>query len=754
MKLDLSQTQPVVDQYYVLATSVPADREPRVLKQGETFAVFDAHGDINYLSHQYAGAMFNSGGEIPTSGELPEAGVFHRGTRYLSYLEFDLHADRRPLLLNSTLRDDNGLLKVDLTNTDLELPDVGFVKKGTICLHREKLLLDARCVETFSFHNYGPRDITFDASIKFAADFADIFEVRGLKRERRGKTFSPVMRKDELIMGYEGRDGVSRETRIHLDFPNFNFELWPGMSDFALLKGPITVPRRGQVEFQLSVLFQEEGEFLERVRYRTSASRVLADHTLGRSRYCRVLSSNEELNGWVNRSTDDLVMMSTVTDEGQIYPYAGIPWFCAPFGRDGLITALECLWVNPSLAKGVLIYLAQTQAVEHVALKDSSPGKIIHEARRGEMANLGEVPFGRYYGSVDSTPLFILLAGAYHKRSHDPETLSKIWPAVERSLNWLDRYGDIDGDGFIEYQRESPSGLRQQGWKDSHDSVFHADDSEAEGAIALCEVQGYAYAAFLEGAFLADVVGHSDWAKDLRHKAKLLKDQFDTSFWLEDLETFALALDGEKRACRVASSNAGQCLFTGIVKPERIAPLVRTLMRPESFCGWGIRTISSEAIRFNPMSYHNGSVWPHDSALIAWGLAKNSFKDEADKIFSGLFRADTYMELRRMPEVFCGFERRDGEAPTLYPHACSPQSWSAASVFLLLKALLGLEIDATKKQILFYYPSLPASVEWIKFEGLKVGDCEVNLHIQRYSNADIGIQILSRTGDVAIIVEK
>jgi glycogen debranching enzyme len=728
----MSQMKPflqVADQYYVLATSVLADRENRVLKQGETFAIFDTFGDIQPVTHT-------------------ESGVFHRGTRYLSDLEFNINDDERPLLLNSTLRDDNGILKVDMTNPDFTLAGFGFVPKGTLRIHREVFLLDSCCFTKFTVTNFGRADLEIDASVTLGADFADIFEVRGTKRAARGEIFKPALHGQKIIMAYRGLDGIRRDTHVGFSVSHFTFD------EKGVVRFTMRIPRRGTFEADLTIQFFEAEESVEWTWFDQCVCRVSRDHQTGRGQYCTITSSNDEFNTWLKRSTDDLVMMTTRTDNHFLYPFAGIPWYCTPFGRDGIITALECSWANPALAKGVLGYLAKTQALERIPEIDSAPGKIIHESRKGEMANLKEIPFGMYYGSVDSTPLFICLAGAYYRRTADLEFVRSIWTSIERALQWMDQYGDADGDGFLEYQRESPRGLRQQGWKDSHDSVFHADDSDAEGAIALCEVQGYAYMARHEGAALAEALGHTDLAAELRREAEVLKNRFDDKFWLDDIKTYALALDGNKRPCRVSSSNAGQCLFTGIVKPERRQDLVNSLMRPESFCGWGIRTIASDVIRYNPMSYHNGSVWPHDTALIAWGLGQHGYKDSVERIFEGLFRASGYMELKRMPEVFCGFSRKEGEAPTLYPHACSPQAWAAAGVYLLIQSMLGISIDAVRRRVHFAYPSLPQSIDWLNIENLPVGGYHVDLVVQSYKGRDVSVQITRREGGISVIVEK
>jgi len=617
----------VADQYYVLANSVLADQETRVLKQGEMFAIFDNYGDIQPVTHS-------------------QSGLFHRGTRHLSRWELDICGGQRLLLLNSTLRDDNGVLKVDMTNPDLNLKGAGFIPKGTLHVHRESFLLESRCYERITLSSYGPWDLEIDVSLHFDADFADIFEVRGTKRNVKGRLEPPERTEDGMKLVYVGLDGIHRSTVMRFSLKDF------ALDERNVARFPLRIPARESAQLDVVTTVIATPTTVAAVAetsHREALLRVHSDHVAGRQRYCTVRTSNEQFELWMKRSTDDLVMMTTDAEKGCSYPYAGIPWFCCPFGRDGILTALECLWANTDLARGVLAYLAHTQASERVPERDATPGKIIHEVRYGEMANLKEIPFGRYYGSVDSTPLFVCLGGAYLARTGDLEFIRALWPSFERAIFWIDRFGDFDGDGFVEYQRENPNGLVQQGWKDSNDSVFHADDSDARGPIALCEVQGYAYMAREEGARMAEALGHRDLAIELRRKASALRESFDQTYWIEELGTFALALDGDKRPCCVRSSNAGQLLFTGIVKPERVSQLIGTLMSPESFSGWGIRTVPKGAPRYNPMSYHNGSVWPHDTALVAWGMALQGHKDGVEKIFNGLFRAVMDMELSRMP---------------------------------------------------------------------------------------------------------
>ena len=468
------------------------------------------------------------------------------------------------------------------------------------------------------------------------------------------------------------------------------------------------------------------------------------------AQFCVIETGNGQFDALVKRATSDLHMMTTVLPTG-LYPYAGVPWFNTPFGRDGIIAALECLWLNPSLAQGVLSYLASTQAIDVIPEQDAEPGKILHETRKGEMAALNEMPFARYYGSVDSTPLFVMLAGAYYERTGDRRLIEAIWPNIEAALVWIERYGDCDSDGFVEYDRRSSNGLLHQGWKDSDDAIFHADGTLARGPIAACEVQSYAYAAWRAGAALAEALSRPELAGKFACRADELKDRFEDVFWCDELSTYAFALDGDKQPSRVRTSNAGQCLFSGIVAADRAVKVGQSLLQPDLFSGWGIRTVGVGEPRYNPMGYHVGSVWPHDNALIAFGMARYGMATEVARVFVGLYDAAMYFDLHRIPQLFCGFPRDEGQGPILYPVACAPQAWSAAAVFLMFQACLGLRVDASESKISLVRPPLPPFLSHARIVNLGVGNASADLLVVRHEN-EVTVNVLRRIGEIDIVV--
>jgi len=704
--------------FYIQATESIQERWPRILKSGDTFGLFDALGDV-------------------IEPRISPGGLFHNDTRHLSGLEFLING-QRPVLLSSAVENDNVVLTVDLSNPDIYENGKIVLPRETLHVRRSKFLWLDTAYERFAIHNFDTRSHRCIFTFNFAADFRDLFEIRGIKRARRGE-ITTQLEDQRLTFRYQGLDGITRVTDIHLDpqpdrlsesHAAFAFDLKAGEQCAIVL----TV-RCGTTDPQ-TMNFSEP--------YRAARRSAQKAAELGGT----VTSSNALANRMMHRAGADLSMLITHTAEGP-YPYAGTPWFSTPFGRDGLITALQMLWIDPSIAQGVLRYLARTQATKVDSKADAEPGKILHETRACEMANLGEVPFGRYYGSIDSTPLFVLLASRYFLRTGDQVTIRALWPHLKAALEWIDRYGDRDGDGFVEYYRESEDGLANQGWKDSFDSIFHEDGRLATGSIALCEVQAYVYAAKKGAAVMGRMLGEHAHADQLDDAAEKLREKFEAAFWCEELGVYAIALDGEKKPCRVRSSNAGQVLVGGIASPERAARVAETLMTPEMFSGWGVRTVASDAPRYNPMAYHDGSVWPHDNSLIALGLGRYGFKRAAAAIFEGMFDASTHMDLMRFPELFCGFSRRRGTAPTLYPVACQPQAWASAAPFALLEACLGIVCDHARREIRFHNPLLPRFMEEIRIHNLILDGASADLVLRRRGEGT-EVAILAQRGDVSI----
>ena len=707
--------------FYIPMTG-PAARPRRSLKHDDTFIVLDSHGDI--------GA--SAGG--------PD-GLFNADTRYLARLELVLD-DVQPLLLGSNMRDDNSALTVDLTNPDVYRNGRIVLQKDILHIVRTVFLWRGTAYQRIGLQNHGENPASFDLTLLFDNDFADLFEVRGEKRPRRGVGSSKLHGPADVALDYKGLDGMLRGTTLHFDprpthlavnAATYHFDLAPQQISSLFVAVSCNKPAGHKpVPFLRGLL-------AHRREMRQSAAGAASVET-----------SNDIFNEVLCQSMADLNMLMTDTPQGR-YPYAGIPWYSTTFGRDGIITALQMLWIDPRIARGVLKRLAFYQATTVDPFADAEPGKILHEMRGGEMADLHEVPFARYYGSVDATPLFVLLAGLYVERTGDDETLVQLWPAIEAALGWIDGAGDPDRDGFVEYQRATERGLANQGWKDSYDAIFHADGRLAEGYIALAEVQGYVFAGKQLAARCALRLGKVDLARKLTAEAQRLAERFEAAFWCDELGSYALALDGAKRPCRVRTSNAGQLLFSGMVREDRARMVAADLMRPHFFTGWGIRTVARGEARYNPMSYHDGSIWPHDNALIALGLARYDLKHPVERVFKALFDAATYMDLRRLPELFCGFQREKQRGPTLYPVACAPQAWASATPFTLLEAALGLEFDAERGEIRLRNPRLPAFLNEVILRELKLGPASVDLRVRRHGD-DVSLEVLRGRGQIQVSI--
>ncbi|HEV7659840.1 MAG TPA: glycogen debranching N-terminal domain-containing protein [Allosphingosinicella sp.] len=719
---------PAPESYHIEATKSLVDRTLRTLKHDDLFGVFDKQGDCR-------------------GGEGAPDGLYFQDTRFLSGLSLKI-GGLSPLLLGSVVLDDNGAMVVDLANADFHDDDGRvWLQRDSIHASRVKFLCGTVCYERIRVRGFGPVGRTIPLDLAFAADFADLFEVRGERRARRGTLKVERLDGRSVRFSYLGLDAVERTTTLHFD---------PAPDDLsdrhARWEMDLDANERVSVVVKMVCTLTEPGAAPEaEPAHMLSAYRKVRRASGERLKTrASVTSANELFNTVVDRAASDIDMLLTDTAWG-LYPYAGIPWYSTIFGRDGIVTAMELLWAAPEIAKGVLTTLAATQATETDEAADAEPGKILHETRGGEMARLGEVPFRLYYGSVDATPLFVMLAGQYLKRSGDIETIRAIWPNIKAALAWIDGAGDPDGDGFVEYARMTDKGLANQGWKDSFDSIFHADGRAAEGPIALCEVQAYVFAAKRAAAEMARALGED--AQGYERQAEALRQRFEDLFWLDDLGCYALALDGRKQPCRVLSSNAGHALFAGIASPERAARLARLLTGKSFFSGWGVRTIAAGQARYNPMSYHNGSVWPHDNALIAMGLARYGHKKEVLQIFQGLAEAAVYDEFRRLPELFCGFSRRRKRGPTSYPVACSPQAWAAAAPFALVAAATGLELDHASGGVRLVHPGLPAFLDDLTLRDVRLAGARLDLRLSR-SGDDVTTAVTRREGKAGLTIVK
>ena len=700
------------------ATSGDEDIHTVSLKDGDTFLVSDTWGDVR-------------GGAD---------GLFSNDTRILSSFRLFI-GGKRPSRLSFSLSTDNASFTVNGANR--ALPPLGgtATPRGVIHIERKRCLNQGRLFERLRLTNFGLDEVMAPIMFEFDADFRDMFEVRGLIRNARGVIGPPKLTGRGVALNYDGLDGVRRSSVVAFSEPP-----WRLVANRAEYMLPVVPGRRID-------LFVEVGARAEHPPDESRFERALAGAQAGvrtiRTRGAKLTASDGAFDGWLQQSRTDVAVLTTELPTGA-YPYAGIPWFSTPFGRDGIICAWQMLWLDPSLAKGVLTYLAARQAREPSRFGDATPGKIMHETRQGEMAALGEIPFGLYYGGVDTTPLFVALAGAYFERTGDAQFIQDLWPSLRAATQWLETYGDSNGDGLIDYARAAQTGLANQGWKDSLDSIFHDDGRLAPGPVALVEVQGYACAAWRAMAAMGVRMGDeeaSHWAARARTLAALVEERF----WLADLGFYAVAIDGEGKVCRVETSNPGHLLFFGAPSEKRAARVARRLLSPAFDCGWGLRTLAAGGVRYNPMSYHNGSVWPHDTAIALAGMARYGERAGVLKVMTDLFEASKTFG-GRMPELLCGFEREKDEPPIAYPVACMPQAWAAGSVFMMISACLGLTIDALHRKVRLVRPRLPPGVERLRVEGLDIAGASIDIEVRRLGE----LTAVTTTPDesVSVLVEE
>jgi glycogen debranching enzyme len=717
----------VGDEYYVLASSLASRRRKHVLAHGDSFAVLDQSGDVPFSVEE-------------------DLGLFFRGTRHLSQFEM-LAGGSPPFFLSGRVSADNLRALANLTNNDFE-DDGRAMPRSTVSIRRLTILHGPQMLVRLVLHSFYGDPLRLRLELRFWADFRDVFEVRGVRRAASGTAEIPRREGAALVFAYQGRDGVRRATRCEIAGAETHWQDEQAIID--LLFAP-------QEERVIDVIIEcVSDDVPPPTRLGFSGTEMVREreHRRWESERTAFQTSDEGLGAVLAQAMADVFMLTAPAEPGTLhavdrYVYAGIPWFATVFGRDALITARQLLCFAPGLARGVLRVLAALQGRDEDAERDEQPGKIIHEARYGEMAATGEIPFRRYYGTVDATPLFCMLLGDYARSTGDLALVRDLWSNAEAALGWMERYGDRDGDGYLEYERTSEHGLVNQGWKDSGDAVFHRDGTLAAPPIALVEVQGYRYAALHAMADLADAIG-VEGAVRWRTEAAVLRERINTDFWLADDDTYALALDRDKRPCAVVASNPGHLLFCGVPDAARAERLAARLLRTDIFCGWGIRTVASGQPRYNPMSYHNGSVWPHDNSLIAAGLRRYGHVESVLRVLSALVEAALEFEDRRLPELFCGFGRRRDAAPVPYPVACRPQAWAAGSVFLLLEAALGLESDALHRRVVFRQPQLPAWLPSLEIRNLRVGEARLDLNLLRGKYGG-SLEIVRKNGEVEVV---
>ena len=656
--------------------------------------------------------LTNAEGNVPLTG--PHGlGLYYNDCRFLNGYELKVDGENFAGCESDADRGDAATLNFSIPEPRIEIRLTRAISGETLTLH-----------DVLTARNLTNEAVQFSFSLIFQSHFEDIFAIRGMKQRNRGTLYSPDWTNEELSLRYAGADGVDRVLTIHFSPPPDRTEEAAAHYDFKLGANAYQ-----EISVSLRVL---EGHApscpsISGTRRRTS----LQDRT-------QVSTDNPLLNQILDRSLRDLAMLRSNLGNAEYFA-AGIPWYVALFGRDSIITALQMLAYDPEIAEQTIRLLAHHQGREINEWRDEEPGKILHELRVGEMANLNEIPHTPYYGTIDATPLWLVLIGRHAAWTGDLKVFSELRQHIDAALNWIDQYGDFDRDGYVEYQCKSERGLVNQGWKDSGDGIVNADGSLGKAPIALVEVQGYVYAAKIEMAQLYRRAGDERRATTLESEAHQLRERFNRDFWLAD-GYYALALQGDKSPCAILSSNAGHALWSGIAEGDLARQTAEHLLSPEMFSGWGIRTLSAAASRYDPLSYHLGTVWPHDNSLIGAGLKRYGLDDATARVLNGMLDATVHFESNRLPELFGGFSRADYPAPVAYPIACRPQAWAAGTVPYLLTTVLGLEPEAFEGRLQITHPLLPENVNRLEMSRLRVGAARVDLLFVRE-----GGQILART---------
>lgn len=703
-----------------------------VLKENEVFLVCDISGDIR--AHSMEGQ-----------------GLYFRDTRFLSM--YRMKIGEMGISLLSAAGDQSFMGTLQFANSRGTLNDGTLVEARTISVRRNRFIRDG-LHERIGFFSFNPFPVELTVKLSFGSDFLDMFAVRGYaQRSKHGKVAHPTHNGQTIWLNYQGLDGIVRRTQISFETPPEKVEIFPGEPSMSgatppasslgpreedRVKPPYAVatfrfvlPPREAVSITIHIL-PLICESCAVVVPLDAEYDTISDSYRQWAETCTAITTDNELfNAMVQRALYDLRLLMNDAPSGSL-PAAGIPWFSVPFGRDSLVTSYQTLMLHPDIARGTLRFLAECQGREFNDWRDEEPGKVLHEIRLGEMAQMGEVPHDSYYGTVDATPLFIILLSELLRWTGDWNFVAELRGSLLLALEWVRRHGDLNGDGFLEYKSRSSRGIRNQGWKDSMNSICWRDGTLVEPPIALVEAQGYAYDARVRAAELLEGLGDTALAQQLLDEASELKKKFESRFWMDEEGYLALALDSQGKPVQVVTSNAGHCLWSGIIPPGKADRVVHRLMSEDMLSGWGVRTMSSLEPNFNPMSYHNGSVWPHDNSLIATGLKRYGYDEAVCRLFTEVYEAGLRFGSYRLPELYCGFDRdrRYQSMPAQYPVSCSPQAWAAGSVFLFLQQALGLRPEVNRSTI-YLKPVLPSWLNWLYLRRLRIGEREIDLTFER-----------------------
>ncbi len=693
----------------------------------------------------------NPDGNVPMTGNHG-LGLYYHDCRYLNGYELTLAGQAPARLSASAAQGSMGIFT--LTNPQIHLPDGRTIAKEELGVtwHRALDSETPALLDELRFQNFTLDAVRFSATLVFRAAFEDLYFVRGLMQRRRGKSLEPRWRDGTLRLGYKGEDRVMRALFIHSD-PS------PDDRHGTALTFHVALPPREQRSVRLSLTIQESKTAQARKSPRPANIGRLESELKRQSRnweaeITEVSGNGSAVDQLMERAFRSLRVLRAHLGE-ESYFAAGVPWFVTLFGRDSLITALQMLGYHPGVAEQTLRLLAQYQGTREDEWRDEEPGKILHELRVGELANLDAIPQTPFYGTVDATPLFLILVARHAAWTGSLRVFQALRPHIDLALQWLDAHGDRHAAGYLAYGSATDRRTKtvNKGWKDSGDAIVDADGTLARPPIALVEVQGYVYAARAEMADLYERIGEPDTADRLRRQIGQLRERFNRDFWMEDKGCYALALQRDGRPAAVVSSNAGQALWAGIADDDKAQRTVDRLMADDMFSGWGVRTLSANERAFNPIGYHLGTVWPHDNSLIAAGFRRYGRDDEALRIFHGLFDAAFHFHAHQLPEVFCGYNRQDYEIPVNYPVACHPQAWAAGALPFLLTTLLGLEPDGFGKRLRIVRPLLPRGLDRLSVRRLRVGDALVDLAFRR-GREGIDAEVTGLDGELEVQVEK